>query len=416
VKRNAKQNGSGGRLRLALLAATAAAFLLVPAAQAFAHFPITVEGAGAGSGWVYGKAPNEGNPVIECHWNGAEGKFDFGTSVAEGSNVAGLNECKSETVTNEIEGVLAEPSADEGSLFAGWMTLEGIGLGCEEAGEAALPHELCGVITFGGPVKIKATFNTEPTAPANITPPTISGTAKVGKTLKGNAGTWSGEPAPTFTHQWWRCNEAGEECEEIAGATGTEYEVTEEDCGKTLFFEETATNELGSASAQSELKGPVLCGGEVPVGEEPDEVYGEVPATTSLESKKCEEEGIFLGTFLPGVEKDYENSCTVIATSSGAESALSAADEGAEAVGYLVNGTYSLAQLLEVQGTDTESLGGVSTGFGTMETPYTLLSWAVPVSADTVQVDYRQPIGKHDPLHTGTYSKVITLTLEQTLP
>ena len=44
------------------------------------------------------------------------------------------------------------------------------------------------------------------------------------------------------------------------------------------------------------------------------------------------------------------------------------------------------------------------------------MDWAVPVSKDAVGIGFRQPIGEHDPLHTGVYAKTITLTLEQTKP
>jgi hypothetical protein len=44
------------------------------------------------------------------------------------------------------------------------------------------------------------------------------------------------------------------------------------------------------------------------------------------------------------------------------------------------------------------------------------LTYATPVSADGVEVEFNQPIKKHDPLHTGVYSKTITVTLLQTKP
>jgi hypothetical protein len=391
-------------MRLALLLASAAAFLLVPVAVASAA-SATIKFEGEGSGWVK-EIPLAvpGSPPIECHWNGTE--IDVGVPSA--------GECVQATVGEEPPfppGIVATHEQDPGSLFGGWKIIEGTEISCTQESPAA---GNCGVVTFGGPIVIKATFNAEPVPPSNVTPPTISGTAKIGKTLKGNAGTWKGAPE-TFTYQWLRCDEAGENCVPIAGAEGTEYEVTEADAESTLRFEETATNGQGSDSATSAQTAvvPKAGGGETEDSKE-GEVYGEVEQTTSLESV-CEE--VFLGVFLPGVEADYENSCNVVATSTGQESALSAADENAEAVGHLVNGSYSLAQSLEVQATDTESLGGVSTGFGTLDAgPYTLLDWAVPVSADTVQVDFKQPIGLHDPLHHGTYSKVITLTLQQTLP
>src|SRR5262249_28663807 len=160
----------------------------------------------------------------------------------------------------------------------------------------------------------------------------------------------SGGPE-TFAHQWLRCDETGASCAPIAGAEGTEYEVTEEDAESTLRFKETAKNGLGEASATSAQTAvvPKAGGGETEASKE-GEVYGEVPQTTSLESA-CSE--VFLGEFLPGVSKNYENGCLVTATSTGEETSLSAADESPNAVGYLVNGSNALAQPLQVKGTDT---------------------------------------------------------------
>ena len=73
MKRKAKQRGSGGRLRWALLLASAAAFLLVPVASASAVTGKIVF-SGSGSGTVsgalseFGSTPGE--PSIDCHWNG----------------------------------------------------------------------------------------------------------------------------------------------------------------------------------------------------------------------------------------------------------------------------------------------------------------------------------------------------------
>jgi len=41
-------------------------------------------------------------------------------------------------------------------------------------------------------------------APANTTPPALTGTAKVGQTLTVSNGTWSGSPTG-YTYQWQRC-------------------------------------------------------------------------------------------------------------------------------------------------------------------------------------------------------------------
>jgi hypothetical protein len=413
MKRKAKSTGSGGRLRLALLLATAAAFLLVPATQAFAiTTTATVEGAGEGSGWLKGVEGTEGGePPLDCHWNGELQEFDEGITVVSG-------ECK--TGTKEIgtvTGIGFESIPDLGSEYGGGEVIEGTAfLPCEE--------EFCSAAAFAqdSPIKFKIIFDLEPVAPSNVTPPTITGTAKIGKTLHGNAGTWEGGPE-SFTNKWLRCDEAGENCVEVAAET-TEYEVEEADAEHTFRFEETATNTVGSASATSAQTAVVpAAGGEGEATLEPERnVYGEVEETTELTSN-CEVE-LFLGYFKPGEAGNYPVSCVVVATATGEENSLTASDEsneGAEKTGYLKNTdhptTYWLAQALEVQATDLDNLGeSSSTLFGTMEPSHTLLHYGAPVSADNVEVEFNQPIAAQDPLRTGVYQKVITLTLQQENP
>lgn len=56
--------------------------------------------------------------------------------------------------------------------------------------------------------------------------PKISGTAKVGKTVKVTVGTWT--PKPTFTYQWKRSGAS------ISGATKSSYKLTSKDKGKKI--------------------------------------------------------------------------------------------------------------------------------------------------------------------------------------
>src|SRR5205807_4920578 len=57
-----------------------------------------------------------------------------------------------------------------------------------------------------------------PQAPANTSPPTISGTPQLGQTLTVNPGNWTGPQPITFTFQWIRCNQYGGGCADIRGA------------------------------------------------------------------------------------------------------------------------------------------------------------------------------------------------------
>ena len=68
----------------------------------------------------------------------------------------------------------------------------------------------------------------------NVTPPTITGQAKVGATLTATDGTWS-VLGPTFAYQWNRDGAA------IEGATGATYVVTGADAGADLTVTVTAS-------------------------------------------------------------------------------------------------------------------------------------------------------------------------------
>lgn len=152
-----------------------------------------------------------------------------------------------------------------------------------------------------------------------------------------------------------------------------------------------------------------------------ENVHGEVPETTSL-STSCEGD-VDLGLFIPGEEKDYEGTCILTATSTGQETELTASDETGVDTGYLtqklnpVPFPYSLANPLQTKAVNTGGLGGAVGGaFAPLTSPVSLLTFTEPVSADVVTLDFKQHIGKNDPLHTGVYAKTITLTLEQTTP
>ena len=84
-----------------------------------------------------------------------------------------------------------------------------------------------------------------PGFPTNTVAPSISGTPVVGQTLTCTPGTWTGTPTPTVTRQW-RANGVN-----IPGATGTTYVVQLAYANQNIRCLETATNSVGTASAQS---------------------------------------------------------------------------------------------------------------------------------------------------------------------
>jgi Concanavalin A-like lectin/glucanases superfamily len=89
-------------------------------------------------------------------------------------------------------------------------------------------------------------------APANTTPPEISGTTQDGNTLTASDGTWDGEGPFSYTYQWEWCDEAGDNCWPIDGATDSTYALNWWDAGSTMRVEVTAAGPAGHATAVSD--------------------------------------------------------------------------------------------------------------------------------------------------------------------
>jgi hypothetical protein len=88
-------------------------------------------------------------------------------------------------------------------------------------------------------------------APRNTAPPTISGNAQVEETLRSTTGTWTGTQPIQYTFQWLRCNQQGDNCVTLSGATDDAYTVREGDVDKTLRARVTARNNDGQAQRLS---------------------------------------------------------------------------------------------------------------------------------------------------------------------
>jgi subtilisin family serine protease len=107
-----------------------------------------------------------------------------------------------------------------------------------------------GLVTYGDTpvrtiVSVPAGEAQEPDAPVNTSPPTITGTPEVGRTLTAHPGEWDTADL-SFTYQWQA------DGADIPGATKATYKPVKADAGKTLTVVVTASKEgLPSASATS---------------------------------------------------------------------------------------------------------------------------------------------------------------------
>jgi predicted extracellular nuclease len=136
------------------------------------------------------------------------------------------------------------------------------------------------------------------------------------------------------------------------------------------------------------------------------DVSGTVPATLALTLGAP----AALGTFVPGIGTDYTATMTASVTSTAADAQLTVQDPSANATGHLVNGTFSLAQPLQVRA------DGAFAPLHADSSPLALHSYAGPVTTDPLTLGFKQTIGATEPLRTGSYAKTLVFTLSTTSP
>ena len=95
------------------------------------------------------------------------------------------------------------------------------------------------------------TGTVDPVAPVNTVAPALSGVARDGQTLSASTGTWTGTDPIAYTYQWQRCDAGGGNCADIAGETGSSYDLAGADIGHSVRVQVTATNVAGHATASS---------------------------------------------------------------------------------------------------------------------------------------------------------------------
>src|SRR5205807_343991 len=80
-------------------------------------------------------------------------------------------------------------------------------------------------------------------APANTSPPAISGNPQEGQTLKTTRGSWSSSQTLTYSYQWQRCDTNGNNCTNIATATRPYYNLPHTATGRKFTVIVTATDQ-----------------------------------------------------------------------------------------------------------------------------------------------------------------------------
>ena len=136
------------------------------------------------------------------------------------------------------------------------------------------------------------------------------------------------------------------------------------------------------------------CGVAPPSGgtDVPVTVGGNVPGVLALTFGATPS----LGTFMPGVSKDYTASVAATVTSSATAAALTVRDPSATATGHLVNGARRCRRRCRCG-----RMTGAFAPLSSTGAPLALTAWSTPVGARPVTVEFKQPVAATDSLLTG---------------
>jgi aryl-phospho-beta-D-glucosidase BglC (GH1 family) len=213
---------------------------------------------------------------VHSYFNGVGGLSDDGEdwlpSYDESHNQYDTNY---QGTVDQQEGTLARTIY--GARSHGWPLLVGEwGVRTDDSGAASYQSQMLTVLAhYGlswtrwslGNTTTLATLNADMTPNANgqqlvsalastptglqaDLPPAISGTLKSGSTLSASKGTWTSTPS-SYAYQWYRCDDAGNSCVAISGATGSTYTLTDTDADKRLRVRLNVTASTGSQTALS---------------------------------------------------------------------------------------------------------------------------------------------------------------------
>ena len=226
-----QHGGRAGRLRLRILAAVAALALLVLAAASTAF-----SGGGGGTAPANSGPPTiSGDAVEGATLTATSGTWTGTTPITYAYQWTRCNSSggSCNDIGSATSGTYTLVQADVGK------TLRVIVTATNSAGSSEATSAATGVVAAGA-------------EPKNTTRPTVSGTTTQGQTLTADKGSWTGTTPITYAYEWQRCDDKGNNCADISGATSTTYVVTSADVGKTLRVVVTATNSQGSSDEESQ--------------------------------------------------------------------------------------------------------------------------------------------------------------------
>jgi hypothetical protein len=136
-------------------------------------------------------------------------------------------------------------AADIGYRIRAWVTVTG--QDCGEWNSEKIRH--CAPATRDGPSEQTEIVVANPMyLPRNATPPSVSGTAEEGETLRADDGRWTGLDPLVILRQWERCDARGGACEAIPTAVEETYTLAARDVGRTIRLAVTGKNDRGTSS------------------------------------------------------------------------------------------------------------------------------------------------------------------------
>jgi hypothetical protein len=173
-------------------------------------------------------------------------------------------------------------------------------------------------------------------APANTSPPKLSGTARDGQKLSVTKGSWDNNPT-SFAYGWLRCDSAGSNCSPISGQTGSEYRLVSADVGHRTQATVTATNQYGSNKASSNVSDVVVAKGLGPASTSPPVVSGSAQVGQKLTLSQGSWSGSTPMSFSYGWQRcdSNGNNCAAISTATQATYTVASADLGHRLRGFV---------------------------------------------------------------------------------
>lgn len=178
----------------------------------------------------------------EVTFNPISGGSSTPTTIDGGQRLQGVA-CPSTSLCVAVDSGANSVEGDPSGATGGW-TLARIRGASALAGVSCSVSWRCVIVDAVGNAFVGIS------APVNTAPPTISGDAIQGQTLRESHGSWTANPT-SYNYQWSICNSAGGRCVAIAGATSQSYTLRHADVVHTIRVEEQATNAGGTGEPMS---------------------------------------------------------------------------------------------------------------------------------------------------------------------